>query len=172
VPQPSTPRDALTAIAELLAPGEPAVAERAAHAHDDPDGYVRAHAAQLDLRGIDEPEPNLAWIALIDALDDHGLLAEVDWREADGDVVEQLRELRSSPAPEAWAWWPERNELATYEFLQLAGDRLRAGGTALAVLDIESDCYPLVLLPAARATELVALATAAGFVAEQLVTRG
>ncbi len=40
--------------------------------------------------------------------------------------------------------------------------------TALAVLDIESDCYPLVLLPAARATELMALAAAAGFTAAVL----
>lgn len=36
-------------------------------------------------------------------------------------------------------------------------------GTTLAVLDIESDCYPLVLLPAARADDLVNLATTAGF---------
>jgi hypothetical protein len=31
------------------------------------------------------------------------------------------------------------------------------------VLDIESDCYPLVLLPAADARHLESLASAAGF---------
>jgi hypothetical protein len=165
---PETARDALVQIAALLAPDEPAVARRVTLAHDDPDGYLRAHADQLDERGIDEPEPNLAWIALVDALTDHDLLAEVDWREADVDVVDQLRELRSSPAEESWAWWPAPNELPTYEFLQFAGDRLAASGTALAVLDVESDCYPLVLLPAARGAELVALAGAAGFAAEVL----
>jgi len=165
---PETAREALIEIAALLAPDEPAVAERVALAYDDPEGYVRAHADQLGERGIGEPEPELAWIALVDALTDHGLLAEVDWREADADIVDQLRELRSSPAPESWAWWPEPNELETYEFLQLAGDRLGAGGTALAVLDIESDCYPLVLLPAERGAELVALAAKTDFTAEVL----
>jgi len=52
----------------------------------------------------------------------------------------------------------------------LAGGELRDAGTALAVLDIESDCYPLVLLPADRATELVTLATTAGFTANVLAT--
>lgn len=171
--QPATAREALLAIADMLAPGERAVVDQVTSAHDDPEAYVRAHAGRLAERGIDEPEPELAWIALVDALTDHDLLAEVDWKEADADVVDQLRSLRSSPAkPRTWAWWPEHadNELSTYEFLQLAGDRLLENGTALAVLDIDSDCYPLVLLPAERSAELVTLATTAGFTAEVVST--
>ncbi|MCE7010166.1 hypothetical protein LWC34_46295 [Kibdelosporangium philippinense] len=155
-------QDALVAIAALLAPDEPDVADRVVHAYTDPDSYLRAHADQLDNRGIDEPIPELAWIALVDALADHGLLAEVDWKESADEIVAQLRGLRSSSAA------VDRitiTDLDTYEFLALAGDQLRAAGTALAVLDIESDCYPLVLLPAERATELVSLATTAGFTA-------
>jgi hypothetical protein len=140
------------------------------HAHADPESYVNAHADRLDDRGIDEPEPELAWIALVDALTDHGLLAEVDWKESADEIVARLRELRSSPArPEAWAWFGTAGtDLATHDFLELAGSGLREAGTALAVLDIESDCYPLVLLPADRAAELVDLATTAGFTAEIL----
>jgi hypothetical protein len=37
VSQPSTAREALIAIAELLAPGEPAVANHATSVHDDPE---------------------------------------------------------------------------------------------------------------------------------------
>lgn len=158
-------RDALVAVATLLAPDTPEVAARAAAAHDDPDAYLIEHAGRLDDRGIDEPFPGLPWIALVDALDDHGLLAEVDWKEAPGEIAGQLRELRSAPAAdELWTSLGE-SDLPTYEFLEAAGDRLRETGTALAVLDIESDCYPLVLLPAAGAGDLVALAGAAGFAA-------
>ena len=167
---PPTARDALIAIAALLAPDEPGVADQVAHAHHDPNAYLQAHADRLDERGIDEPIPNLAWIALIDALTDRGLLAEVDWKEPAEEIIAQLRGLRSSPSrPEAWAWGDHTDtDRPTYDFLELAGDTLRSAGTALAVLDIESDCYPLVLLPAVRASELVDLATTAGFTAHVL----
>ncbi|WP_372666071.1 DUF6630 family protein [Amycolatopsis kentuckyensis] len=159
-------RDALLAVAALLAPDVPEVVARVAAAHDDPDAYVREHADRLDDRGIDEPFPGLAWIALVDSLADHGLLAEVDWKEAPDEIAGQLRALRSAPrADELWASLAA-SELPTYEFLETAGERLRGTETALAVLDIESDCYPLVLLPAARAGELVASAATAGFAAE------
>ena len=161
-------RDALVAVATLLAPDAPEVAARAAAAHDDQDAYLREHADRLDDRGIDEPFPGLPWIALVDALTDHGLLAEVDWKEAPDEIAGQLRALRSAPrADELWTSLGE-SELPTYEFLEAAGDRLHEIGTALAVLDIESDCYPLVLLPAARAGDLVTLAEAAGFTAAPL----
>ncbi|ALG09362.1 DUF6630 family protein [Kibdelosporangium phytohabitans] len=191
---PPTAREALTAIAELLAPGNPDVTDRVVHAHSDPDSYLRAHADQLDERGIDEPIPNLARIALVDALTGHGLLAEVDWKEDADEIVAQLKRLRSSPAqPGAWVWFTGGTGLDTYGFLELAGSELHARGTALAVIDIESDCYPLVLLPADQLTgqqsghlvhvgpgarlpvpdsrvqrggELAQLAAAAGFTAE------
>lgn len=169
---PITIQDALIAIAALLAPDEPDVAGRVVHAHTDPDSFLDDHADRLDERGIDEPIPDLAWIALVDALTDHDLLAEVDWKEAPEEIVAQLRGLRSSPVrPEAWTWLDTTaTDLDTYDFLELAGGGLRDAGTALAVLDIDSDCYPLVLLPADRATELVELATTAGFTADILAT--
>ncbi|MCS7481940.1 DUF6630 family protein [Umezawaea endophytica] len=164
---PQTVRDALAALAALLAPGEPDVAERVTSAHDDPDAYLLAHADRLDERGIDEPIPTLAWIALVDALADHDLLAEVDWKEEAEEVIAQLRALRSNPTNAgAWVWLDEADvHVATHEFLDLAGTGLGEGGTTLAVLDIESDCYPLVLVPNSRRADLVDLATAAGFTA-------
>ncbi len=117
------------------------------------------------------PVPNLAWIALVDALTDHGLLAEVDWKEEPEEVVARLRALGSAPDAPAWAWLDGADTgVPTYDFLELAGDGLHEAGTALAVLDIESDCYPLVLLPAAQGPDLVDLAAEAGFRADVLGT--
>lgn len=169
---PPTTRDALVALAALLAPDVPAVADLVTSAHDDPDGYLSTHADRLDERGIDEPVPELAWIALVDALTDHDLLAEVDWKEAAGEIVAQLRTLRSSPTdPAAWTWFADlTDDQPAYDFLDRAGTELRATGTTLAVLDIESDCYPLVLLPNHQADTARDLATAAGFTAGILGT--
>ncbi|MEU4442402.1 DUF6630 family protein [Actinosynnema sp. NPDC050801] len=163
-------RDALVALAALLAPGAPDVADRVADAHDDPVGYLEANAARLDERGIDEPLPDLAWIALVDALTDHHLLAEVDWKEAADEIVTELRGLSSSPAdPAAWSWFEDvPDDLPAHDFLDRAGAGLRATGTTLAVLDIDSDCYPLILLPNGDADALRVHATAAGFTASIL----
>lgn len=78
---PMTARDALVAIAGLLAPDVPEVAHRVTAAHDDPAGYVRQHAKWLGNRGVTGPVPLLPWLALVDALHEHGLAAEVDRRE-------------------------------------------------------------------------------------------
>jgi hypothetical protein len=166
-------REALVAIAELLAPDTPEVGAEVASAVDDPEGYVRGHAERLDERGIDDPDvvPGLAWIVLVNALTDHGLLAEVDWKEAGEEIVAELRGLRSNPTrPDAWAWLDGAgtDDLDTYDFLERSARELRASGTALVHLDIVSDCYPLVFVPAARAEELAALATVAGYEADLL----
>ncbi|WP_424186960.1 DUF6630 family protein [Actinokineospora sp. G85] len=167
----TSPRDALLAVAALLAPTKPDVAARAAAAVDDPAGFVAAHADSLDDRGIDAPFPGLPWIALVDALAEHGLLAEVDWKEDPTEVLGLLARLSSHPIPRDWA---EGVDMAvpTHEFLAAAGDQVREHTTkALAVLDIESDCHPLVFVPADRAADLTRLAAEAGFAAHVLSRR-
>ncbi|MGW6772605.1 DUF6630 family protein [Streptomyces sp. NPDC055037] len=166
---------ALAELAELLAPGRAVVAEEALFAYDDPDAYVRTHAARLDRRGIDAPIENLAWIALVDALTAQGLLAEVDWKEGGDEIRRQLRGLESRPTVDPWSLaGPEDSDgtdaepLDTAAFLNEAGRLHLELGVALAVLDIESDCYPLVCFPARRAGELTPLAGRAGFYAAVL----
>ncbi|WP_329307649.1 hypothetical protein OG322_39300 [Streptomyces sp. NBC_01260] len=159
-------RRSLAAVAALLAPAHEAVAARALHAHDDPAGYVRDHAAALEDRGIDEPLPDLAWIALVDALAKHRLLAELDWKEDSDEIRSQLRGLASQPSVDPWVLvGADDMLLPTHEFLEACGRHYRDVGAALAVLDIDSDCYPVVCLRATRMKELTALAARAGFTA-------
>ncbi|MEE1732849.1 MULTISPECIES: DUF6630 family protein [Streptomyces] len=167
MPEPQAPddtREALAAIASLLAPAHPDVAEQVLHAHDRPHDYVSAFGDRLADRGIDEPVDNLAWIALVDGLDAHGLLAEFDWKEDAQEIRSQLTKLRSRPSVDPWVLLGEKEMLLpTEKFLHACGRRYREIGAALAVLDIESDCYPVVGLRAARTEELTALAARAGF---------
>lgn len=164
-------RTSLAAAAALLAPAHPSVGERVLHAFDHPAAYVRDHAGRLADRDIDTPVPDLAWIALVDALVDHRLLAELDWKEDAQEVRSQLRALDSRPSVDPWKL-VEQDEmlLPTDEFLDTCGRHYREAGAELAVLDIESDCYPVVCLRAGRAQELTALAKGAGFTAWPLGT--
>ncbi|MFF3171086.1 DUF6630 family protein [Streptomyces sp. NPDC057900] len=160
------PRTSLAAVAALLAPAHGAVAARVLHAHDDPAGYVRDHADTLADRGIEGPVPGLAWIALVDALSEHRLLAELDWKEDSHEIRSRLRGLASRPSVDPWVLvGADVMGLPTHDFLEACGRCFRDVGAALAVLDIESDCYPVVCLRAARVEELASLAARAGFTA-------
>ncbi|MFJ2027693.1 DUF6630 family protein [Streptomyces sp. NPDC087897] len=164
-----TVRASLARIASMLAPVHPDVAEEVLRAHDDPNGYVSAFEDRLEERGIDEPVDNLAWIALVDALTARGLLAEFDWKEDGEEIRAQLTALESRPSGDLWALFETtETSLPTYDFLHACGRHYREIGAALAVLDIDSDCYPVVGLRAARADELTALADRAGFTVEHL----
>ncbi|MEU6937664.1 DUF6630 family protein [Streptomyces rubiginosohelvolus] len=165
-------RASLAGVAALLAPAHPGVAEEVLRAHDSPHDYVSAFADRLDDRGIDEPFDGLAWIALVDALAAHGLLAEFDWKEDPQEIRAQLRKLESRPSVDPWALFEAdaATTLPTDEFLEACGRHYRETGAALAVLDIDSDCYPVVGLRAARADELTALAGRAGFPVHHLGT--
>ncbi|MET4922869.1 hypothetical protein P3L51_10995 [Streptomyces sp. PSRA5] len=156
--------DSLTAVASLLAPDRPAVAEQARYAHDDPEGYVRTYADRLENRGIDEPFPGLAWIALVDALHEHELLAEFDWKEGADEIRFRLRGLASRPSADPWTLFEDGGtDVPTHDFLEVCDRHYREVGAALVVLDIESDCYPVACLRVGRVDELVALAKGAGF---------
>jgi hypothetical protein len=159
----------LEATASLLAPAHPDVVGQVLHAHDDPEGYTRTHADRLGERGIHEPVAELAWIALVDALFEHGLLAEFDWKEDPQEIRAQLGTLASRPAIDPWVLL-EAGEMSlpTHEFLMACGRHYRDVGAALAVLDIESDCYPVVCLRAAQVGELTTLAGRAGYTARGL----
>ncbi|MFI2117992.1 hypothetical protein ACH489_26355 [Streptomyces rubiginosohelvolus] len=102
----------------------------------------------------------------------HGLLAEFDWKEDPQEVRDQLRKLESRPSVDPWDLFEAdaTTTLPTDEFLEACGRHYREIGAALAVLDIESDCYPVVGLRAARADELTALAARAGFPVHHLGT--
>ncbi|MCX5158381.1 hypothetical protein OOK39_03595 [Streptomyces sp. NBC_00264] len=164
-----TVRMSLEAMASLLAPAHPDVVEQVLHAHDDPEGYVRTHAEQLGERCIHEPVAELAWIALVDALFDHQLLAEFDWKEDPQEIRAQLRMLASRPAVDPWVLFEaDEMSLPAHEFLTACGRHYRDVGAALAVLDIESDCYPVVCLRAAQVDELTELAGRAGYTARGL----
>ncbi|WP_326733434.1 DUF6630 family protein [Streptomyces sp. NBC_01022] len=161
---PDDVRTSLATAAALLAPAHQAVTDQVLHAFDHPGAYVRDHAGRLADRGIDEPVPDLAWIALIDALTDQRLLAELDWKEDSQEVRSQLKGLESRPSVDPWVLVEEDEMLLpTDEFLHACGRHYSEVGAALAVLDIDSDCYPVVCMRAARVQELTALAQRAGF---------
>ncbi|MBA3542049.1 MAG: hypothetical protein H0T79_20705 [Deltaproteobacteria bacterium] len=130
-----------------------------------PAAYVEDHAEELGNRNIKEPKSDLAWVALVDRLAELGALAEIDWKTAPEDLASSITKIKGCPRS-AFAWMKHDDELderSTEELLELAGKHLLAKDFQLASLDIASDCYPLVLVPADRVPELVKLGKTAGY---------
>jgi hypothetical protein len=163
--------DALLAIADLLAPRAKHVVAEVTQAFRSPAGYFKTHHRRLSDRSIDKPRANLPWIALVDALVAARSLVEIDWKTSGEDIAGSLGKLRAVPKKNV-AWLAKVNdERSTLELLEECGKKLLASDhLQLAALDILSDSFCLVVVPAADAKRLVALAKAATYGSVDLFT--
>lgn len=164
---PRARRDALLALTALLAPEDAPAMARVALALEDPAAYVKAFRGELKERGLKGPVDDLPWIALVDALLASKRLVELDWEAAPEELVFGLSKLRTAPRAKAWQRAlrddPEREERLAWELLELFGRALKPEGVVPCQLDMDSDAYPVLLLPPAQVPRAKALAKKAGF---------
>lgn len=151
-------------LVEELAPADPSLLDEVRLAVEDPADYVRRFRERLALRGISKSEPELPWIALVDGLAERGCLAEFDWREDPGAVLDGLDDLLGEDALD-WdsILTEEEEELPCGELLQWVARHLRARGLALVCLDIQSDCYPVLAVPIERLGRIQRLPVESGY---------
>ena len=136
-------------------------------AFDEPRAYVTTHTKRLAERGIAKPIADLAWIALIDALDDAKRLVEIDWKTDTAELVAAIQTLHRGFKLRRLTE-DEEDDLSTWELLEIAGAALRKKDVQLAQLDMGSDSYCLVAVPIARAPDLKRLAKQGGYGSAQL----
>lgn len=134
---------------------------------EKPDAYFEKFKDRLDERGIDSPIDQLAWISLVDALLEHDLAFEIDWKESGlylCDVVDELLD-RKKMAYISWEDFEdgEFDELPTSQYLNEISKRLREKGISQACLDMESDSYILITVPTSDIDEIKELAQEAGY---------
>jgi hypothetical protein len=154
--------EALTTIGTLLAPKAKSLAKSVAIAFTDPVAYLAAHEERMNDRGIDEPEEGLAWIALIDALQDAKALVEIDWKTDAENVEWAIKKLHKQfQLPKVDD--PDLDERSTWELLEIAGALLRKKKLQLAHLDMHSDAYCLVNVPLSKFAMLASLAKKARY---------
>ncbi len=123
----------------------------------DPQQYVRDHQARLTRRGIHQPTQHLHVIALVDALQAIGAAAEIDWNAGDQMIYGRISQLT---APFGIPIEPinDGSNLPTLKILQRLGRHLSTKGYDLATIDIDSDAYVLIVVPAPASRDIKALA--------------
>ena len=159
---PAAKRTAMLAVAKEL--GTAKVVAEITLAIDDPAAFVATFENYETLEDVDVAE--MPWLALIESLNEHGRLAEVDWKEAGSEVLAWLEQIGGAAARRALktahAKGEDLDERNTHEVLELFGGLLGAAKLALIALHKDSDSYALMVVPAARVAPLQKLARAAG----------
>ncbi|MBD2865118.1 DUF6630 family protein [Paenibacillus oceani] len=157
----------ITLSAQLSADSEIVVSE-VVLALEHPELYVEQWADRLANRGIEEPIPELAWIALVEALDEQGLVWEIDWKADAEDIlfaVHSLLDRRGWHLPSADRQLEQavRSGGHTYDYLCKLHESLRSHGIVLGSLDINSDSYVLIVFREEEVEEVQQLAKASGY---------
>lgn len=126
-----------------------------------PKKYLEANKEPLALRGIHKPIRRLYLFALVDTMQKIGIAAEVDWK-ADyeiifGSVSRLAGNLGINLQPVR-----DPSNLQTHQILQSLGKDLATQDHVLATIDIDSDSYVLLVLPAASSSKSIELAKKLG----------
>ncbi len=157
----------LLALARQLVPDDETCLEDVRLAVEDPKGYVARFRSRLEERTIKGPEPDMPWIALVDALEARHLLVEVDCREAAEEIVDLIEPLveRYGLEPDHWDWIDEDDwtEADAASFLQEANRRFASHGVVLGYIDISSESCPLIALRPDQFARAQELARGAGY---------
>ncbi|RAV14815.1 DUF6630 family protein [Paenibacillus contaminans] len=160
-------REALLALSGKLSCGIGTIAEEVVQATDHPERYVELWGDRLINRGIEEPIPDLAWIALVDALDEQGLVREIDWKQDADNIlfaVHSLLDRRGwlQPAAERGLEQAISPGGYTFDHLRELHEWLRPHGIVLGHLDINSDSYVLIVVQEDQCEEIERLAETSG----------
>lgn len=113
----------------------------------DPEGYYEEFQEELANRGIDDASSVTAWLALVDGLTRRNSLAEVDWKCDATDLAWNLAQLQICKDKGIEFSIVEKSEEDTEGLLRVAAKQLRDQTLELMALDIDSDSYPLVVVP-------------------------
>jgi hypothetical protein len=101
-------------------------------------------------------------------LEDRGRLRELDKKEAADDIARKIDKylLPHRPRGDHWAFLAEELDLSKavpWQSLPVIATHLAKEGLAVVTLDIDSDGYPMMVLPADQVGECQRLAELAGY---------
>jgi hypothetical protein len=154
----------LQQLVSVLAPGDTKAAARVTLAEEKPDAYVAKYTKDLAERGITKPVPNLAFVALLDALAAGKRVALIDHRAAPEDVLFALKPLKAPAKPTpGWARGIDPDDDRDPEtVIAAAAHGYEARGVALLNLDTTSDQLAIVAVASDAVAAVKSAAKAAG----------
>ena len=155
-------RAAVIALATEL--GDAELVAEVTLAADDAGQYLRTFRARMADADADDRD-DVPWLALIAGLDERGTVVEIGEKLAPRAVLERVEALAGAAGRTALAPLHDDGELdlrGTHEVLALCSVELAKAKRSLLWLDKATESYPVVVVSARAAANVVALARRAG----------
>ncbi len=159
--------DRLLAFSRLISKDTTLISE-VQLAENQPLNYLSQFSERLRERGIDSTVPELPWLALVDGLARRGQLVELDWKDNPEELIAAAMDLLKGH--------PDFEDLASKlttttpfidedieEFLPQLNQKLLLFDVQLIWLDIDSDSYPITVLPTKTLEEAKRFAHESGY---------
>ncbi len=143
----------LQELVDIISSSDNACIEQTKQCIDDPVQYFHDHISRYEERGFSESNPPkdtvVDWIGMIDILmDDYSLACEVDYNCDSEEFrwnIEQLNSYEESHLQIDPQWFDDEEYVE--EYIRSVNEKWKAeGGYQIAVLDIDSDSYVMVLI--------------------------
>jgi len=141
--------EVLLLLGRILDPDDGSLRDALKLAVESPAAYLERHPETRE-RSASPSNKSLAWLALVDGLIARHEATELDWRTTGEDGSWSLSQLKtySRLSPETRAWLPtlDKESFATVDYLRKLATHADGDGVIVAVMDIESDSYVVLLL--------------------------
>ncbi|QCW99871.1 hypothetical protein FGM00_07075 [Aggregatimonas sangjinii] len=157
----------LLELAKLISEDDSFVSE-VQLAENQPFNYLGQFERALQERGIHSAIPSLPWIAFVDGLARRDQLVELDWKDDPQELIATtMKLLKNHPEHEGLAEPIKKIEPFIdediEEFLPQLNAALKEFDVQLVWIDIDSDSYPLTILPSKNVDEAERLASEADY---------
>ena len=147
------------ALCDQLCPGDASLYLEVELSINNPMGYLKKFKDALWDRGIEKASEVTPWLALVDGLTSRAHLTELDWRLQAEELAFELENLAPCKERDVRLFALSESSSSTQVLLDEAVQALRRYSLDLLCLDIDSDCYPLAVVPLDRASEVRRLAS-------------
>ena len=113
---------------------------------DNTEEYYTLHEEDYDNRGMDDTcdQDELCWIGIVDILQKYEELFEFDYNCYLDELLYGLSDIKGMPELDESSF--DEDENITEWFRAINEEILSAQGKVLLAIDIESDCYPIILV--------------------------
>jgi hypothetical protein len=142
--------EVLLLLGRILDPHDGSLRESLKLAAESPETFFKKYPDAAERAGSPSNK-KLAWLALVDGLIARKLATELDWRTSGEDATWSLSQLESytrlSLKTRTWLRTLDSESFATVDYLRKLAPHADGDGVIVAVMDIDSDSYIVLLLP-------------------------
>lgn len=149
-------------IIGLLCPKDYGLFDEVNLAAEDPEGYFEEYQQELNERGIEDPGGISVWLAMIDGLLSRRCLVEVDFKASTQEMATSLEELAICREKKIDFSSLVASKANGDELLAITAALLEKHDLALGAPSLDSDSWPLVVIPTTASPRIMELAIKLG----------